>query len=756
MEGKVCAWIWYPGDLELYHAMKQNFSRMERGMGWPAYWKSSSFHHRIALWRVYHLTEKTDFSVKARGTGFVRVIEERPEVTAPGEQAAEAAAEDWRREEISRVAEKKENKHCFGEKISCGPGRVTVIIHVGRIEALPAAYIEGEIINSRADEILFGMKSGRPSCALTPWLADDYGKPAVPAAGSRYFTSPGQDPAVWNYAEKVLDPVRVEPVPGGTLYVWETELTARILVTAPEERLKDMVIYPGETREEALDPVHCYLRWIPERIDDHVTTAGHFSSAATPRCAVRYAFIPGPPVEVKALFQYVDFPKAASFICDDPLLNRIWEVAEHTFRLCSGIFFTDGIKRDQWIWSGDAYQSIFVNRYLLADADIERRTLTALRGEDPVSTHINTIADYSLFWILAVKEHLTSSGDIAYVRKMWPKLLSLTDFCESRIEEDGFLHGRERDWVYIDWAELDKEEPVAGEQMLMAAAWRALAEMADRLAGEVRFRQNISEEAMGPEDDGKEGSRADPSFPVREEPAPSEYLSYAARCKKKAEEMEERIREMFWSETAGAYIDSFRSGKCHISRQTNILAIRTGIADETQIQRIVECVLHNDQIPAIRTPYFQFYALDVLGSLGETEEVLKVIREYWGGMIERGAVTFWEEFDPSVTGQAQYDMYGDTFGKSLCHAWAASPIYLMARYLVGLEPGRDGSFILTPQLSHVGSLDCTLPVGMDQAEVRIRLINGILRILPKGTSGILRLGDREWGIPDGQELAVSV
>ena len=28
-------WIWYPGDFELYHGMKQNFSRVERGFGWP-------------------------------------------------------------------------------------------------------------------------------------------------------------------------------------------------------------------------------------------------------------------------------------------------------------------------------------------------------------------------------------------------------------------------------------------------------------------------------------------------------------------------------------------------------------------------------------------------------------------------------------------------------------------------------------------------------------------------------------------------
>ena len=70
-------------------------------------------------------------------------------------------------------------------------------------------------------------------------------------------------------------------------------------------------------------------------------------------------------------------------------------MAEHTFRLCSGIFFLDGVKRDKWIWSGDAYQSFFVNQYLLADPDIDQRTLLALRGNDPMTRHINTIMDYS-------------------------------------------------------------------------------------------------------------------------------------------------------------------------------------------------------------------------------------------------------------------------------------------------------------------------------------------------------------------------
>ena len=95
-------------------------------------------------------------------------------------------------------------------------------------------------------------------------------------------------------------------------------------------------------------------------------------------------------VSLTARYQYVEIPAVASFHCDDGLLNRIWEVAAHTFSLCSGIFFLDGIKRDKWIWCGDAYQSLFVNQYLMADPDINRRTLLALRGNERMTTHINT------------------------------------------------------------------------------------------------------------------------------------------------------------------------------------------------------------------------------------------------------------------------------------------------------------------------------------------------------------------------------
>ena len=107
-------WIWYPGDFELYHAMKQNFSRVERGFGWPAFWKSEGFRNRVALRRVYELEQETSFTVFSNAVGHVLVT--------------------W---------ENGEKKYPFGKKITAGPGKVRISIHAGCVEAFPCAYVQG-------------------------------------------------------------------------------------------------------------------------------------------------------------------------------------------------------------------------------------------------------------------------------------------------------------------------------------------------------------------------------------------------------------------------------------------------------------------------------------------------------------------------------------------------------------------------------------------------------------------------------------
>lgn len=631
-----CYWIWYQGDFELYHAMKQNFSRIERGYGWPAFWKSEGFRNRVVFRKEYHIEEKTIFCVYSRATGYVLV---------------------------------GERKYPFGEMITCEAGIVKISVHAACIESFPSIYIKGNDI-----------------CSDGTWQVEDYANPPVMAGYSRYFTDMKQDPSSWDYSEKTYLPVNVEMCENGTLYEFETELTA-VLELNYRDSYHPVRVYCGESREEALDREHCYYSWKPDP-----------QTGRCPRCAVRYVYIPDckkGDIELKAIHQYVDIPVRARFSSSDEMMNKIWSVAEHTFRLCSGIFFIDGIKRDKWIWGGDAYQSFFVNQYLMADADINRRTLLALRGNDPMTTHINTILDYTLYWILSIKIHYEAYGDMEFVKQVYPKMRTLMEFCEGQLDEQGFIVGRKNDWIFIDWADIDKEGALCAEQMLFAECYKTMSRVS-RYLGKEMLKCPTGEEA---------GHTS--GFEL------TDYITLGIEYEEKYEMLKKNINSFYWNSHKGAYVDSFASGRNHVTRHANIFAILFDIADKQQKEQIIQNVLCNDEIPQITTPYFKFYEMDALCKMGHLEEVLTRIREYWGGMIEKGAVTFWEEYDPDVPEEEQYDMYGDRFGKSLCHAWSASPIYLLARYFIGLEitDAVNNKYEIHSHLEYFSSLECVLPVG---------------------------------------------
>lgn len=622
-------WMWYPGDLEKYHALKQNFSRVERGCPWPAFWKSDGFRQRVAFRRTYQLNKPASFTVFGTpgGAGYVDV---------------------------------NGRKVPFGQAVSCEPGEVKIALHIGCIGCVPAVYVQGDLI-----------------CSDAGWTVEDYCEPPVPAANNRYFTKPDQNVADWPLLETCYEPVATEAVNGGTLFTFETELTAELEVTSPAN---PPTVYLGESRAEALDTANCYYFCTPDP-----------ETHRCPRQALRYAFIPGYQPEqlsVRAFHRYVDVPVRAKFTCDDEELNRIFAVAAHTFSLCCDVFFLDGVKRDKWIWSGDAYQSLFVNRYLTGDKDIEQRTLIALRGNDPVTTHINTILDYSLLWILAMGEHEESYHDTAFLRRMWPQMVSLMELVMRQRDEHGFVIGRKQDWVFIDWADFDRDGPLCAEQMLLAAAYDVMA------------RYGNAEEK--------------------------------ARYAQEKTALLSVIERYFWDKEKSAYVDSFTSGKRHVTRHANILAIVFDLVDQSRKEQIVKNVLFNDAVPAITTPYFRFFELDAMCRLGYLKEVLSEIKSYWGGMLKLGAVTFWEEYDPKLPLEKQYAMYGDPFGKSLCHAWAASPIYLLARYFVGLRPDdmSPKGFAVDLAPGFFDSLDCALRLGEKTVRVTVREGKTEIKLVP--------------------------
>ena len=106
-----------------------------------------------------------------------------------------------------------------------------------------------------------------------------------------------------------------------------------------------------------------------------------------------------------------------------------------------------------------------MNRYLFFDKEIEKRTLIALGGKQPFKVHINTIMDYSFFWIISLYEYYKTYGDKDFLEQIQDQMKAVMDFCLERRDEDDFMRGKPGDWVFIDWAPMDKTGALCGEQI---------------------------------------------------------------------------------------------------------------------------------------------------------------------------------------------------------------------------------------------------------------------------------------------------
>jgi hypothetical protein len=426
-------------------------------------------------------------------------------------------------------------------------------------------------------------------------------------------------------------------------------------------------------------------------------------------------------LQMHALYEYLPLEEKGRFECDRPNVKDIWQTCAYTFHLCSREFFIDGIKRDRWVWGGDAYQSFLANYYLAFDEDTVRRTLRILHGADPVTMHINTIPDYSFYWIISLWEYYIYTGDKEFIALSYRDMRSLLEFAESRLSDDGLYEKRGGDWVFVDWADtFDKDSgPICAEQMLLCRAY----ECAEHCA-------------MLLEDDEN-----------------------AAYYGAKAIDTREKINSLYWDEEKKAFIDDYKTGNRNVTRHANIFAILYDLTTEKRKAEIIENVIKNDTVPAIITPYFEFFELAAMCEIGDFRYVTDMLRSYWGGMIAEGATTFWEKYEPDMNGAEHYEMYEKPYGKSLCHAWGGTtPIYLFGKYFLGVRPTAANyeRFDVCPCTEDLGFGSFSGKVPTPRGDISVSVGGGTVSVLSEIDGGTLLLGGKEYPIEKGKELCVDI
>ena len=656
-------WIWYPGDYDIWLANEMQNRRTERGTFFPPFWKTDSHYNLVEFSRKFVLTEPEEINITVEGKYNVK-LDGKMMQGAP-------------------------------DKVKIDAGKHSLNIKVFNQQCVPSIYVKGKtIVSDSSWDVTYEDKE---------WI-DESGK-ASDLSATFYLKA-----ASWNFYNSEESPsafkLSTEPKPadiiernGNSLFVDFGKETFGYLKLHGLRGSGNVNVYYGESREEALSSDHCEIL-DKLRFNESAQTDYTLPDSK----AFRYVNIicdNGINIDsVSMFYEYMPENVRGNFHCSDEQINKIWEVSKYTFQLNTREFFIDGIKRDRWIWSGDAYQSYLMNYYLFFDSREVSRTLAALRGKDIVTSHINTIMDYTFYWFLGIYDYYLYTGDETFIHDFYPRMVSMMDYCLGRRNADGMMEGLSGDWVFVDWAPIGKKGEVSFEQLLFC---RSLETMA------------LCAEIMN-DTDGKK------------------------KYKQIADDLRAKLIPAFWNNEKGCFVNNRVDGHQseNVTRYTNMFAVFFGYLDSAKILSVKDNVLLNDNVQKITTPYMRFYELEALCVLGEQQQVTKEIKDYWGGMLNAGATTFWEKYDPNVTGVQQYAMYDRPFGKSLCHAWGASPIYLLGKYYLGVKPSNPGykTYMIEPVLGGLEWMEGKVPTP--HGEISVNCNQSLIKIRADSGEGTLR------------------
>jgi hypothetical protein len=404
------------------------------------------------------------------------------------------------------------------------------------------------------------------------------------------------------------------------------------------------------------------------------------------------------PVEVQCELEQFTYPVEyrGEFQCSDPLLNRIWEVGRYTAELCMDDGYMDCPWRERGQWLADTRVEALVAAYAFGDTQLARRawrqyaqsqgTTDGFGGDGPAPAHHaqdwlkcvypsappfdTVLPPFNCIWLCGLWEYFLLSGDRGLLLELWTHVDRLLKLLERHESGSGLLQNLPG-WVFVDWAKLD----VRGEACHVNAFYYAGLLAAGKIARAVGMPERGGDLEM------------------------------------RAAEVKEAINDLLWDNARGLYADCLADGALSetVSEQANVLCMLYGIAERAQTEQILRAFYGDAGHPTtpaaqkavrIATPYFSFYLLRALCSLGRREQALGYIRENWGRMLARGATTFWEHYEPQW---------------SLCHAWSAAPTYDLPAEIAGIRPLQPGFEEFTVDLQ---------PLGLTWLRARVPTVRG--------------------------------
>jgi alpha-L-rhamnosidase len=398
--------------------------------------------------------------------------------------------------------------------------------------------------------------------------------------------------------------------------------------------------------------------------------------------------------------QVYPFSKRGSFACSNPMLDRIWELGWRTLRVCAEDSYIDTPFRERGLYAGDALPEYAITLATSGDSRLMKRSLMLFQDmyrETMYGANEEGLGDFVLLTLLELNWYYQVTGDLEFVRSLYPNYHSLMQHIMERRNDAGYYApGR----VFIEWTKIDKTADLTAYQAYLAEAFRSM----EALAGALGFGGDA---AM--------------------------YGTEAGR-------LEHVVNTLFWDEGNGAYRDGFRGGEAigHHYPVSSVLPLLFEISPRTREDSLVAFLdrelrdigeeTRNRKI----TPYGSFYLFAALYRTGHAALAERFMLRYWSRMIRQGDDTSWENFD--IGGEE-----GGGQGTA-SHAWSGHPTFFLSTEVLGVRLGfsheLDRSQIeISPQSGTLSWARGTVPhpaglVGVDWRIEGERLMMHLL--LPEG------------------------
>ncbi|HLW00124.1 MAG TPA: family 78 glycoside hydrolase catalytic domain [Ktedonobacterales bacterium] len=413
-------------------------------------------------------------------------------------------------------------------------------------------------------------------------------------------------------------------------------------------------------------------------------------------------------------------PQRGAFSCSDTRLTHIWDLCAYTLRLCSEDTFTDCPAYEQTLWTGDLYTDALLHGVVHGDPRLVERCLRLIahslerlplvNAQVPGDWENDPIPNWSALWVLSCREHYWYTGDLDFVRDLYPALAQQGRYFVDTRNAWGLVAPRAvwhfLDWIPIEGTPQDSETPhvLTHESCFAVAALLAMAEMA---------------QAIG-------------------------HHEEATQWRQMAIEVTDAVNRRCWSPEAQAYVDSVQmdgTPREHFSQPTNIIALVTGVATGDRVETLRRALAAPPAhwIPT-GSPWMFSFHLQHLARQGAITEMLHLIRLRWGEMLAKGATTAWETF----IGWMPQGLWT----RSWCHAWSALPAYLLSAYLLGVRPLAPGytQVLIAPQFGDLSWMRGTVPTPLGDISVHLEREESQASLvvnLPAGMSAQVRLPEWE-------------